>query len=70
MLLFAFRWGRGVPDHVLFEGRGDVFDFQITFGSLPNHHCLLDSVDHTYAEDGVYEDSLSNRYKDPGAGEY
>ena len=44
-------------------------DYQITFGALPNHHCILHSIDHVYPAD-PYEDSLVNRYKDPGAGAF
>ena len=35
-----YWWGRGVPDQVAFESTSTI-DFQITFGSLPNHHCVL-----------------------------
>jgi len=35
-----YWWGRGVPDQVSYEAIR-VMDFQITFGSLPNHHCSL-----------------------------
>lgn len=30
-----YWWGRGVPDHVTYES-DRIFDYQITFGSLPN----------------------------------
>ena len=45
----------------------DAIDYQITFGSLPNHQCVLQSLDYTFPE-SPYDDSLLNRYKDPGAG--
>jgi len=35
-----YWWGRGVSDQVSFEAER-AMDFQITFGSLPNHHCVL-----------------------------
>jgi hypothetical protein len=39
-----YWWGRGVADHVNFEAR-NVIDYQFGFGALPNHHCILDSLD-------------------------
>jgi hypothetical protein len=75
-----FRWGRGVADHVFFEDN-EVIDFQITFGSLPNHHCILDSLENKQP-DIPYDDSLfasssgsnggggSGRFTDPGAGAF
>lgn len=35
-----YWWGRGVADQVLYEA-SLVVDYQDTFGSLPNHHCIL-----------------------------
>ena len=43
-----YWWGRGKPDHVSFLTHGSSIDFQITFGSLPNHHCVLDAVEAFY----------------------
>jgi hypothetical protein len=37
---------------------------------MPNHHCLLRSLKHRYPETAPYQDSLVNRYKDPGAGAF
>ena len=59
-----YWWGRGVPDHVSYEA-DDVVDFQITFGSLPNHHCLLGSIELRYPQ---YNDTLLDRFTSPGAG--
>mmetsp|Transcript_9625 Transcript_9625/g.23376 ORF Transcript_9625/g.23376 Transcript_9625/m.23376 type:complete len:770 (-) Transcript_9625:48-2357(-) len=61
-----YWWGRGVPDHTAYES-DTVLDFQITFGALPNHHCLLASLDNT---NPPYDDTLTNRFNDPGAGAY
>jgi hypothetical protein len=36
-----YWWGRGVADQVIYEAATSVMDFQINFGSLPNHHCVL-----------------------------
>lgn len=61
-----YWWGRGVPDHVFFEA-DEVVDYQITFGSMPNHNCMLESIDHRYPTI-PYNDALLNRFTDPGAG--
>ncbi|KAL7569880.1 hypothetical protein ACA910_008547 [Epithemia clementina (nom. ined.)] len=66
-----YWWGRGVPEYTRYEAK-NVMDFQITFGALPNHNCILGSLDMhfpTRPED-AYDDSLSNRFRDPGAGAY
>ena len=66
-----YWWGRGVPDHVTYEaGSGDVVDFQIGFGYLPNHHCDLASLDPGYPHDAPYDDSMAPRYTSPGAGAF
>lgn len=39
-LFDSYWWGRGVADQILYEANF-VLDFQDTFGSLPNHHCIL-----------------------------
>ena len=66
-----YWWGRGVPDHVAYEaGSGDVVDFQIGFGYLPNHHCDLASLDPGYPQDAPYDDSMAPRYTSPGAGAF
>jgi hypothetical protein len=36
----SYWWGRGVTDQIIYESNSSI-DFQITFGSLPNHHCVL-----------------------------
>jgi hypothetical protein len=64
-----YWWGRGVPDHVSYEADVAVVDYQTGFGSLPNHHCLLDSLTTQYP-DPAYDDTLVNRFKDPGAGAF
>lgn len=61
-----YWWARGVPDHVAYEAK-DIMDFQLAFGSLPNHHCLLDSLDPVYPAP-FYNDQILNRFHDPGAG--
>jgi hypothetical protein len=62
-----YGWARGVADQVKFEANGTVLDYQIGFGSLPNHHCLLQSLDHRYPLI-PYDDSLVDG--DPGAGAF
>lgn len=65
-----YWWGRGVPDHVMYESLGGVVDFQIGFGFLPNHHCLLDSLHPEYPLSDPYEDSLATRFESPGSGAF
>jgi hypothetical protein len=64
-----YWWGRGVPDHVSYEAGSDIVDYQTGFGSLPNHHCLLHSLDPKYP-DPAYDDTLVNRFQDSGAGAF
>ena len=64
-----FRWGSGVADHVSYEAGTDVTDFQIAFGALPNHHCILDKLDYVYPHP-PYDDSMVDRFTDPGAGAF
>ena len=40
-----YVWNYGVPDHNRYDHPPDMVDFQPGFGSLPNHHCLLASLD-------------------------
>lgn len=42
-----YWWTSGKPDHVAYLA-SQTADFQLTFGSLPNHHCLLQSLESTY----------------------
>jgi len=65
-----YWWGRGVPDHVMYEDSAGVVDYQIGFGFLPNHHCLIDSLDPQYPPNAPYEDSLAQRFESPGAGAF
>lgn len=66
---FKLRWGSGVADHVSYEAGTDVTDFQIAFGALPNHHCVLDNLDYVYPHP-PYDDSMVDRFSDPGAGAF
>jgi hypothetical protein len=70
--LFAeYMWARGIPDHSSYEApdRGFVMDYQIGFGSLPNHHCVLGYLDIVYP-DPPYVDTLADRFRDPSAGAF
>lgn len=64
-----YWWGRGVPDHVLYDAPSDIVDFQIGFGCLPNHHCILSYLDTQYP-DPPYIDSLADRFSQPSAGAF
>lgn len=68
MRFFDDYWWGDVSDQVTFEA-SEVLDYQVTFGSLVNHHCILASVDHRYPKT-AYDDSLVDRYNDPGAGAF
>ena len=46
-----------------------VTDFQIGFGALPNHHCILKSLSYKYPIP-PYDDTLVDRFQDPGAGAF
>ena len=69
MVLFQeYLWGRGLADHVTFLG-DKVMDYQFGFGSMPNHHCILDSLSFRYPQI-AYDDSIVDRTKDPGTGAF
>ena len=63
-----YWWGRGVPDHVSYEEPTDIVDYQINFGALPNHHCILASLSTQYPIP-PYDDSLVDR-SSPAAGAF
>lgn len=63
-----YWWGRGVTDQLRLEADTAV-DFKMTFGELPNHHCVLDSLDLLNPHKG-YNDGLVNRTIDPGVGAF
>ena len=44
-------------------------DYQIGFGALPNHHCILKSLSYLYPKP-PYDDSMVDRFRDPGAGAF
>jgi len=64
-----YWWGRGVPDHVVYEAPPDIMDYQTGFGVMPNHHCVLDYLDIRYP-DPPYIDSYADRFRDAGAGAF
>lgn len=35
-----YWWARGIPDQMVYEGE-QVYDFQVMFGNLPNHNCII-----------------------------
>jgi hypothetical protein len=59
----------GVPDHVAYEGATNVVDYQIGFGALPNHHCLLHALTIQYPPT-PYDDSMVDRFQDPTTGAF
>lgn len=58
-----------MADHVNYEAGTDVTDYQIAFGALPNHHCVLNKLDYVYPHP-PYDDSMVDRFSDPGAGAF
>jgi hypothetical protein len=74
----GYWWGNGVPSPVLNEA-DSVHEFMISFGTLPNHHCLLASLNWHYS-DPSYDDTLlvsrkanytlANRRANPGTGAF
>jgi hypothetical protein len=59
----------GVPDHVIYEAPPSIVDYQIGFGCLPNHHCVLSYLSTEYPTP-PYVDSLADRYTHPSAGAF
>jgi hypothetical protein len=64
----TYWWGHGKPDHVDYLSAQSV-DFQLTFGALPNHHCLLDNLDPHYPTTTPYYADRS-AVQSPAAGAY
>jgi SET domain len=61
-----YWWTHGKPDHVAYLS-GQSADFQLTFGALPNHHCLLQSLEAHYPTTS-YADRRA--VQSPAAGAY
>jgi SET domain len=61
-----YWWTHGKPDHVSYLS-GQSADFQLTFGALPNHHCLLNSLEAHYPTTS-YADRRA--VQSPAAGAY
>lgn len=67
-LFDEYWWGRGISDQMIWEADG-ALDLKMSFGQLPNHHCILHSLDLRNPRKG-YNDALVNRTIDPGAGSF
>lgn len=63
-----YWWARGMPDHDSYEDPPMTVDYQIGFGALPNHHCLLHVLRSQYP-DPPYDDSMIERGS-PGMGAF
>jgi len=69
-LIKNYVWTRGVPDHARYSHpTGLMSDFQPGFGSLPNHHCILNSLTHRVPQ-VPYVDNLVDRNSSPGLGAF
>jgi hypothetical protein len=65
-----YAWDHSVPDHARYAHvSGDMTDFQPGFGSLPNHHCILNSLS-SRQPDVPYDDTVVDRAISPGLGAF
>jgi hypothetical protein len=67
-----YWWTHGKPDHVAYLADQSA-DFQLTFGALPNHHCLLHSLEAHYPSSSsiMYAPYADRRaVQTPAAGAY
>jgi SET domain len=68
----SYWWTSGKPDHVDYLA-DQTADFQLTFGTLPNHHCLLESLEAYYPQipyaDGMATTTTTTT-TNPSAGAY
>ncbi|KAG7373340.1 SET methyltransferase domain containing protein [Nitzschia inconspicua] len=65
-----YAWDNSVPDHSIYSHPlGDMTDFQPGFGSLPNHHCILNSLS-SRSPDIPYDDEVVDRRTSPGLGAF
>ena len=73
LLLDTFRnthwWSNGAGDFNFIAAQ-DAIDVQVTCGALPNHHCLLASMEHVYPATAAYDDSMALRHSSPGTGAF
>ena len=67
-LWIEYVWSGNKPDHISWEQDNTFMSsFAPCYSSLTNHHCLLSSLRQQYPEPW-YDDSMLNRFSDPGAG--
>jgi len=64
-----YIWSVNKPDHITYEEYGGMSSYFPGYASLTNHHCTLKSLRQRYLEP-FYDDSLVNRFEDPGAGAF
>jgi len=63
-----YIWSGNKPDHISYQERG-MSSYFPGYASLTNHNCILQSLRQRYIAP-FYDDSLLNRYTDPGAGAF
>jgi hypothetical protein len=61
-----YVWHRGTGDHTRYDYPVMTSDFQPGFGALPNHHCILNSLNYRIAKDTIQDNILD--YNSPGRG--
>jgi hypothetical protein len=61
-----YVWHRGTGDHTRYDYPVMTSDFQPGFGALPNHHCILNSLDYRMAKNTIQDGMLD--YNSPGRG--
>jgi len=64
-----YIWSINKPDHISYEEFDGLSSYFPGYASLTNHHCTLQSLKQRYLPP-FYDDSLVNRFQDPGAGAF
>ena len=62
-----YVWSRGTGDHTRYDFPTMSSDFQPGFGALPNHHCILHSLDYRMAAQNTIQDNIIDS-NSPGRG--
>ena len=62
-----YVWSRGTGDHTRYDFPIMSSDFQPGFGALPNHHCILNSLDYRMAAQNTIQDNIIDS-NSPGRG--
>ena len=66
-LFMGYWWENGISEPAIFEA-DKTAEYQITCGALPNSHPYLNNLDIVHPDVVPYDDSVMDRFEDPGAG--